>query len=281
MRKVNRKSRFPARPWITEYTKAFQPKLKARALKAIAALDKAGVFADFVDYLKREYPHYDKTETGKEFIPDADARELDKLCQDTLSAIGWDADKLAADLTGRLFEASSKHAFGKLGLELKWNIKSPAVEKAIKQRQNFIKDVGKSQFKELKDLIRTQCYELGGSPVSPSFLSQVREAAGKQTQYQAERIARTETCDVSSKASVTVFKGNGVDQKEWIHSGSEYERHKPLDGEIVGIDEAFSNGQQHPGDDTGDPADSIKCLCAVAPVMSSGFSLDPDEAVTE
>lgn len=95
----------------------------------------------------------------------------------------------------------------------------------------------------------------------------------------AVRIARTETTRVMSEASLETMRAaqdEGVAmRKRWDATldGRTRDSHRKVDGEVVGVDEKFSNGLRCPGD--GGPADSINCRCALAPVVE-GFEPEAD-----
>jgi hypothetical protein len=266
-RKINPRSRFPMTPWRRKYSKALEPALRQRARRILAALHKQGVLDWFAAYVRLRYQPQGKSVNKLAFDAEADKRALADRAKDILSAYGLDVESDMRDLGKQLYGASSKQAFGKLGLDLTWNLDSPAVKSAFDSRVNYIKDMEQAQFDALLDTVRTQTYELGASPVDAQFLERLQEAAGKDALWQAERIARTETLAVTGAASQQVYQANGVERKEWIYSQSGYERHAGLDGEIVGIDEQFSNGLDFPGAD-GPPEEVINCMCAMAPVPS-------------
>jgi len=284
VKRTPRKQRFPSRPWELKYARAFKPKLKARAEKIVKALYDSGAIERFQTYLMAAYPGWGTRprEQRKDATHDTDAdmRAFDRIAG-SANKYGWDVDKLTEELTTQLFAKSSQHAFAKLGVKASWNVDSPATKKAIRQRQNLIKDVGDRQFGSIKSMIRQQVYDLGGNPVDTKFLAQLQTTAGKATQYEAERIARTEVAAVQSTASYTVYSENGVERKQWLTAGDDAVRdgHMELEGETVGIDETFSNGLMYPGDENGDAGDVINCRCCIVPIVSS--TLDPDEAVTE
>ena len=285
MKRINRKKRFAARPWEVKYKKALLPKLKARARRIIQGMYDGGIIAKFQAYLFAAYPGFG-SRSGRDiqnagFDTAADSKALDRLAKDFAEG-SLGLDDLTKQMTERIFGASSEQAFGKLGVKASWNIDSPAVLKAIEQRQNLISNVDDTQFAAVKDLIRVQTYELGGGTTDPAFLSKLQAAAGKASIYDAERIARTETAAVQSQASHTVWSENGVQQKEWIAAGDDRTRdsHAEIDGEIVDMDEAFSNGLQYPGDPGGDPGEVINCRCSFAPVVTD-FDLNEEDVVTE
>ena len=287
MKRINRKKRFPARPGEVKYRKALLPKLKARAAKIVKGLYEAGIIEKFQQYLFTAYPGFG-TRSGLNsevahaaFDTRADAAALDRLAK-AFNAGTLGLDDLTKEMTELMFGAGSQHAFAKLGVKAKWKIDSPATRRAIDTRQNLIKGVDDTQFAAVKDAIRQQVYQLGGGTVDNKFLDKLQAVTGKASQYDAERIARTEVAAVQSEAAHTVYKENGVEQKEWIATNDDRTRdsHADLDGEIVDMEEPFSNGLMYPGDPNGDPGEVINCRCSMAPV-TSGFNLDPDEVVTE
>lgn len=74
-------------------------------------------------------------------------------------------------------------------------------------------------------------------------------------------IARTETSYALSKATNDAYQQSAVvTGKEWINAGDDRVRDEHVDngGEIVGKDEAFSNGEQYPGEQ------SVNCRCVLA-----------------
>jgi len=83
-------------------------------------------------------------------------------------------------------------------------------------------------------------------------------------------IARTEVISVSNEADIEAYKQLGVvKKKEWLATMDDRvrEEHAELNGEVVGIDEEFSNGLLFPGDPRGDAEDIINCRCAILPVV--------------
>jgi HK97 family phage portal protein len=75
-------------------------------------------------------------------------------------------------------------------------------------------------------------------------------------------IARTETGFALSKATNDAYQQSAViTGKEWINAGDDNVREEHVDngGQIVGKDEAFSNGEHYPGEH------SVNCRCVLAP----------------
>lgn len=81
--------------------------------------------------------------------------------------------------------------------------------------------------------------------------------------YEAERIARTEILDVSSKADLEAFAQSGVvEKKEWLTTPGACEICSALDGEVVELRKPFSAGFDAP------PAHP-NCRCALLPVIET------------
>jgi hypothetical protein len=82
--------------------------------------------------------------------------------------------------------------------------------------------------------------------------------------YRAERIARTEVVSASNEGSYAGAKSTGLDMdKMWMSYVDDRTRdsHLPMPvgvgGEVVGMDELFSNGLEYPGDPSGDAEEVI------------------------
>lgn len=86
--------------------------------------------------------------------------------------------------------------------------------------------------------------------------------------YRADMIARTETTAANNYGSIEGFRQSDVvNAKEWIATMDDRTRdsHLEVNGEIVFLDDSFSNGLDAPGDGFGDPAETINCRCVIAP----------------
>ncbi len=74
-------------------------------------------------------------------------------------------------------------------------------------------------------------------------------------------IARTETCFAQVAGTIQSYEEAGIQQKEWLMADSlPCTDCEELNGEIVGIDEQFSNGLDG-------PPDHPNCRCDVLPVI--------------
>lgn len=90
--------------------------------------------------------------------------------------------------------------------------------------------------------------------------------------YETMRIARTETQSVYNQSKYeTLLNSTVVPYKKWVSSGLSNMRdsHAEMDGEIVPVDEPFSNGLMYPGDPDGPPEEVINCACTMVPAMKN------------
>ena len=107
----------------------------------------------------------------------------------------------------------------------------------------------------------------------------VKDMAGRLRQVAtmdanaAMRNARTMVTSVQNLGRVGAYKraeamGIGV-KKEWMAALDPRTRgsHRHLDGEVVGIDDEFSNGLKYPGDPEGPGREVYNCRCTLIPVV--------------
>ena len=89
---------------------------------------------------------------------------------------------------------------------------------------------------------------------------------------ESERIARTEVISASNEADIEAYDQSGViEQKEWLATMDDRVRdwHAEMDGEVVNLNEKFSNGLMFPGDPSGGADDVVNCRCTTLPVLET------------
>lgn len=93
----------------------------------------------------------------------------------------------------------------------------------------------------------------------PGLARDIRGEFGDMRRYRSMMIARTETADALSQASLDTMKDMGIDGKQWIWPGGECDICRDNEAEgIIPIDQMFSSGDMAP------PAHP-NCECALAP----------------
>lgn len=209
--------------------------------------------------------------------PSASRQLLDHLAQHALSIVRqrWDVTDILGELVRDVWEPVSKWAFATIGIDAKWNIDSPLVLDAIEQRINRSVTMPDAIFEDVKGALVGQFYGRGESAVSPEFLDALKDHAALKNEYHAERIARTEVSTIQAQASFEIWRRNGVTHKKWIHSGSDYPRHKPLSGLVLPLEELFilnagtdtETQLMYPHDPNGEAGQVINCKCSLGPIV--------------
>ena len=99
----------------------------------------------------------------------------------------------------------------------------------------------------------------------PGLARDIKGTFADMSRYRSQLIARTETANALSRASLTSMKDMDIDGKEWVTSGDNRVSAECLGNEgegVIPIDDAFSSGvvapPQHPA-----------CRCALAPARLS------------
>ena len=117
----------------------------------------------------------------------------------------------------------------------------------------------------------------------------VRQKFNQYSQYQAERLVRTEATNIANLATETaaedIFPGTDM-QKEWISgsdgrtrrfSNKDFADHVFMDTKVVDFDKPFEvptirgiEYLMHPGATNGSPGNVINCRCSMAPFPKEG-----------
>jgi len=101
---------------------------------------------------------------------------------------------------------------------------------------------------------------------------------GRLQDWEAERVARTETISSSNAGSHSAFEeANSVVGEEWLATfdGRQRDTHGDADGQIVAVDGTFLVGgyeADHPGDPDLPAEERINCRCTAVPVFRSDLS---------
>ena len=148
------------------------------------------------------------------------------------------------------------------------------VDKIIKgsfgKRITWITGTTKDEFIRIVDKIAGYGFQNGIGV--PEIAKQIRYELNISERYRSERIARTEVISASNMSSQAGALATGVPlDKTWIAKIDDKTResHIAVDGEVVDINELFSNGLLLPGDPNGEAEDTINCRCAVGYLSKS------------
>lgn len=159
--------------------------------------------------------------------------------------------RIEALMRGRI--DASRH----LPIEVSWNQVDPNTLKAAEGLGQNIKGIADT-VREKAQSILAQGMERGDS--LQTIAKQLAVELGNDSENRAKLIARSETADAYSAGSMASYKEANVERKKWLASANSCDDCAGADGEVVGIDEPFSNGAMRP------PLHPA-CTCAVAPVV--------------
>lgn len=107
----------------------------------------------------------------------------------------------------------------------------------------------------------------------PKIAKRVAKDLGVDNLHSAVRAARTLMTAAENggrQASYERAENMGIElQKMWVATldGRTRHTHRQIDGEVVGIHEAFSNGLEYPADPGGDDSEVYNCRCTMISVV--------------
>jgi len=134
--------------------------------------------------------------------------------------------------------------------------------KLIKSKANKITQCNDTTF----DDIRKTIYNGYNEGESIDMIGErIQKVFNTCTTSRSITIARTESCNMMSQSTFNIYKTEGVEKKQWV--GGTRESHAAQDGDIIKINEVFSNGLQFPGDPSGPPEEVINCTCCISPLI--------------
>jgi len=160
-----------------------------------------------------------------------------------------------------------------------WDVSNPQVALAINRRaQQLAVNVGQTTADQATAALRL-AWSAGMSMSEAADLVESTAFGETMTSTRAQRIARTESIGALNEGEYRAAQLSGViTHKEWLTQQDDRVRdsHAELDGVVIGLDEVFDNGCDHPGDENGDPDEVINCRCTLL-YHSDGDDTDTDD----
>jgi len=218
-------------------------------------MDKAAVKSErpFINALKRYFQAQQDRINGKllkstKSIDDVDWDEEDDQFYDTLNPL-W-----LASLTEGFTTVNATFSFGLTEdfmqpLFLKW-IRTNGLDR--------VKDINNTT----KDKLRSALSEgIASGESIVKLRDRIASIYSDAKGYRSTLIARTETITTVNYGSLDTYKSANIQQKEWLSEidNRTREAHVEMNGEVVGIDETFSNGEDVP--------DEPNCRCTILPII--------------
>lgn len=136
----------------------------------------------------------------------------------------------------------------------------------LSNRENKITGVSDNRYREIADAVgqvmMDKEYDGGSATVARELARQFGFDRGR-----ALLIARTETTSAAGGATLAGIREGGATKKGWlaVQDDRTRESHAAVDGEVVGVDDPFSNGLLYPGDNAAPPEEVCNCRCTLTP----------------
>lgn len=174
-------------------------------------------------------------------------------------------DKLIADISGQMTEIyisgqAEMITYGKTKLGVPIAYEGPPISQAIdwaeKHGATLVKGLDEETKKRLAHTISQGIENKRGIP---GLARDIRGTFTDMSKYRSQVIARTETANALSQSSLDSMNDMGIDGKEWIWGGDEWDECGENEAQgVIPVGQAFSSGDMAP------PAHP-NCICAIAP----------------
>jgi uncharacterized protein with gpF-like domain len=182
----------------------------------------------------------------------------------------------------RQIKAEGKQMERELGPLLRWGETNPNMVKGLKERLKIVETINTVTFRKARSVIsdalaQATAENFGVKETAELLKTELRGMFEDQPRFGV--IARTETNAIHSYTRMDVMKEEGIQKVQWLTSEDELVReeymkkngevigfsHVVLDGQEVGIDEAFNNGEdiRFPLDPEASPGNTINCRCTL------------------
>ena len=164
------------------------------------------------------------------------------------------------------------YSLHKQGIPLIFPLDQKAVVAAIQNETKLSENLYTALGKDIVDLKKKITGEISRGLASGQMFSEISRNISSWARIpknNAMRITRTEAHRIQCKATADAqhkAKGKGADVlKQWDSTldSKTRESHVAMDGEIVELDDTFSNGLEYPGDPKGSAEEVINCRCAL------------------
>jgi SPP1 gp7 family putative phage head morphogenesis protein len=164
-------------------------------------------------------------------------------------------------------DAAGADALGALNPANDYNSSKRLYDRIRKHAEKLAEDINNTTVDGLEGIISEGI--ASGAGVREISVS-IAEKYNEFDTFRSERIARTETTMANNEGLLEAYKQSDVaTHKEWIATMDDRTRdtHAVADGEMVPVDQPFTNGLMYPGDPGADPAETINCRCVIAPAF--------------
>ena len=180
----------------------------------------------------------------------------------------WDEDRWNDELTediepaiNRVADAHGKEAADAIGAEYNSAQTRKYLHEMAKARAAAIND---ATYRKLQDAIEDEDEE-----ATPAHVFEVRENKDSITFGRSLALAAAGWAAVHEAPHQAQQQGvSKTVEKMWITGDNPRQEHAMMNGQVVPIDEAFSNGCFWPGDENGDPDTTCGCNCSTEVIIT-------------
>lgn len=178
--------------------------------------------------------------------------------------LDWEAeDALLLGVLTPLWTQSLTEGFTTVNVLFEFGLTEELVQPAF---QEWIRDYGADRVNGINDTTKQALRDALSEGIAdgegiPKLRDRVSVVMTDAKGYRATLIARTETMTTVNYGTLKTYQSANVQQKEWLSQIDNRTRqaHVALNGEVVGIDQPFSNGLQYPQEPN--------CRCTILPVL--------------
>jgi len=218
--------------------------------------------AKYFRRLERAFPYSKLSGIYNKYVIEALGSDSSHIIDQLLAHFG---EELEVGMAGQLAEIyisgqAEMVSYGKTKLGVPIAYEGPPIEDAIvwaeKHGVELVTQMDEETKRRLSGVIKNGIKNKRGIPglsrdIKKSFIDMAR--------YRAKMIARTETANALSHASLDNMKGMDIEGKEWVAGGDPCEICQGNEAEgVIPVGQAFSSGHDSP------PAHP-NCECALAP----------------
>ena len=187
------------------------------------------------------------------------------------SARWWNADRWNDELTddiepliNEIADRHGKEAADAIGSEYRTEQTRKYLHEMAKGRATAIND---STYKRLQEALDDDDDEEN----TPAHVFEVRESKDSETFGRSLAIGVAGWAVTHEAPQQAEQQGvHKTIEKRWITGFNPRPEHAAMNGEVVPIDEAFSNGCYWPGDESGDPDTTCGCNCSTEVIITVG-----------
>lgn len=218
----------------------------------------------YFNKLEKAFPYGKLSGIYNRYVKESIASESDKIMASLLATFD---DKLVADISGHTAEiyfsgSAEMISFGKTKMGIPIAYEGPPISQAIDWAEKHGATLVKGMDEETKRRLAHAISEgIEAKRGIPGLARDIRTEFADMSKYRSELIARTETSNALSQASLDRMGDMGIEGKEWVTAGDDKVSDECLANEaegVIPVNQTFSGGvmapPQHPD-----------CRCTLSP----------------